>query len=111
MSTLAFKSNRLFAEGERLPAIKSWLMDTVWASARYQEGEPEQFLRSGEEAVCRLEELIATGAQSVWDELQADSAQAPTVKEWLGLDFPFPPTTLRAAVRVDRTSFCETPAR
>jgi len=109
MSTLAFKSNRLFAKGERLPAIKSWLMDTVWASARYRDGEPERFLRSGEEAVCRLEELIATGAQSVWDELQADSAQAPTVKEWLGLDSPLPLATSRAAVVFDGLSLRELP--
>jgi hypothetical protein len=109
MSTLAFKSERLFAEGERLPAIKSWLTDTVWTQARYQQNDPEQYLRSGEEAVCRVEELIATGAQGVWDELQADSAQAPTVKSWLGLDAPLPLATPRATVVFDGLSLRELP--
>lgn len=109
MSTLAFKPDWLFAEGERLPAIKSWLTDTVWTQARYQQNEPEQYLRSGEEAVCRLEELIATGAQSVWDELQADCPQAPTVKSWLGIDAPLPLANPRAAVVFDGLSLRELP--
>ena len=65
MPSIAFKPDRLFAEGSRLPAIKSWLTDTVWTQARYQQNDPEQYLRTGEEAVCRIEELIATGAPSV----------------------------------------------
>lgn len=109
MSKLTFKPERLFADGARLPAIKSWLLETVWASARYQQIEPEDYLRSGEEAVCRLEELIATGAHAVWDELQADSAQAPAVKSWLGLDAPLPLANPRAAVVFDGLSLRELP--
>jgi len=109
MSTLEFKIERLFDEGERLPAIKSWLTDTVWTPARYQQNDPEQYLRSGEEAVCRLEELIATGAQGVWDELQADCPQAPTVKSWLALDAPLPLANPRAAVVFDGLSLRELP--
>jgi hypothetical protein len=91
MPDLSFPPARLFAQGERLPAIKSWLLDTVWTGDRYRRTEPEQYLRTGEEAVCRLEELVATGAQQVWDELHAASLRAPTVKAWLGLDAPLPP--------------------
>jgi hypothetical protein len=84
-------------------------LETVWTSARYQQVEPEDYLRSGEEAVCRLEELIATGAQGIWDELQAESNQAPTVKSWLGLDAPLPLAAPRAAVVFDGLSLRELP--
>ena len=109
MSKLTFKPDRLFADGARLPAIKSWLLETVWTSARYQQTEPEDYLRSGEEAVYHLEELIATGAQGVWDELQAESPQAPTVKSWLGLESPLPLANPRAAVVFDGLSLRELP--
>src|SRR6202522_1818758 len=104
MSKLTFKPDRLFTDGARIPAIKEWLLETVWTAARYQQTEPEDYLRSGEEAVYRLEELIATGAQGIWDELQAESNQAPTVKSWLGLDAPLPLTAPRAAVVFDGLS-------
>jgi hypothetical protein len=109
MSKLAFKPDRLFTDGARLPAIKSWLLETIWTSARYQQAEPEDYLRSGEEAVCRLEELIATGAHGVWDELQADSTQAPAIKTWLGLDAPLSLANPRAAVVFDGLSLRELP--
>jgi len=109
MSKLTFKSECLFANGARLPAIKSWLLETVWTPARYQQSEPEDYLRSGEEVVCRLEELIATGAQEIWDELQAESSGAPTVKSWLGLDAPMPLAIPRAAVVFDGLSLRELP--
>ncbi|HPC60675.1 MAG TPA: hypothetical protein PKX23_08460, partial [Verrucomicrobiota bacterium] len=109
MPNLHFPPARLFAEGERLPAIKSWLMDTVWTGDRYRQTKPDQYLRTGEEAVCRLEELVATGAQQVWDELQAESFRAPTVKGWLGLDAPLPLTQPKAAIIFDGLSLREIP--
>ena len=109
MSKLAFKSDLLFADSARLPAIKSWLLETVWTRARYQEFEPEQFLRNGEEAVYGLEELIATGAQEIWGELAAESLAAPAIKSWLGLDAPLPLTPRRAAVVFDGLSLRELP--
>ena len=109
MSTLAFNPSRLFAAGERLPSIKSWLLDTVWSPDRYRQNEPEQYLRTGEEAVCHLEELIATGALEVWNELHADSQRAPTLKSWLGLDAPLPLPDPRAAIVFDGLSLRELP--
>lgn len=109
MSTLDFNPIKLFAEGERLPAIKSWLLDTVWTPARYRQNEPENYLRTGEEAVCNLEEVIATGALDVWNELQAASHDAPTLKSWLGLDAPLPLPNPRAAVVFDGLSLREIP--
>ncbi len=113
-SVAAFPPARLFAQGERLPAIKSWLLDTVWTGDRYRYTEPEQYLRTGEEAVCRLEELLSTGAQQVWDELHAESLRAPTVKAWLGLDAFLPPPSsahppVRAAIIFDGLSLREIP--
>jgi len=109
MSKLTFKPDRLFANGARLPAIKSWLLEAVWTSGRYQQTETEDYLRSGEEVVYHLEELIATGALGVWDELQAESPQAPTVRSWLGLDSPLPLANPRAAVVFDGLSLRELP--
>lgn len=109
MSKLAFKPQLLFADNARLPAIKSWLLETVWTRSRYQGSEPEQFLRGGEEAVCGLEELIGTGAQEIWGELAAQSRSAPTIKNWLGLDAPLPLAKPRAAVVFDGLSLREFP--
>ena len=109
MSNLAFNPARLFADGARLPAIKSWLLDTIWTSDRYRQSEPEPYLRAGEEAVCHLEELIATGALEVWNELEADCQCAPTLKSWLGLDAPLPLPDPHAAVVFDGLSLRELP--
>ena len=67
-------------------------------------------MRGGEEAVYGLEELIATGAQEIWDELAAESRSAPAIKSWLGLDAPLPlPHQPRAAVVFDGLSLREFP--
>lgn len=109
MPDIAFNPSGLFATGERLPAIKSWLADTVWSPDRYLRLDPEQFLRTGETEVCRLEELISTGAPQVWDELHAESQRAPTIKSWLGLDAPLPLNEQRAALVFDGLSLREIP--
>ncbi len=109
MSKLAFKPELLFADNARLPAIKSWLMETVWTHSRYHDSEPEQYLRGGEEAVYGLEELIATGAQEIWGELAAESRSGPAIKTWLGLDAPLPLPQPRAAVVFDGLSLREFP--
>ena len=109
MSKLAFKPELLFAAGARLPAIKSWLLDAVWTQGRCQNADPEQYLRGGEEVVCDLEELIATGGQEIWGELAAESQSAPTLKSWFGLDAPLPLAQPRAAVVFDGLSLREFP--
>ena len=109
MTKLAFKPELLFADSARLPGIKRWLLETVWSRSRYQESEPDYYLRTGEEAVCALEELIATGAQEIWGELAAESHSAPTLKSWLGLDAQLPPADTRAAVVFDGLSVRELP--
>ena len=98
MPDLHFDPISLSAEGSRLPSIKKWLTESVWTRSRYDALDADAYLRQGEEAVCRLEETIASGALAVWDELEADSRQAPTLKSWLGLDAPLPLESPRAAV-------------
>ena len=90
MNDICFNPVSLCAEGPRLPAIKQWLTDVIWSSSRYNAQDAEVYLRQGEEAVVRLEEAISSGALAVWDELEADSRQAPTLKSWFGLDAPLP---------------------
>ena len=109
MPDIAFNPSGLFDTGERLPAIKSWLAGTVWTRERYTRLDPEQFLRTGEAEVCRLEELISTGAHQVWDELHADSQRAPSIRSWLGLDAPLPLPQSRAALVFDGLSLREIP--
>jgi hypothetical protein len=71
--------------------------------------DPEAYLREGEEVVTEIEELIATGALSVWDELQAFSKASPALKSWLGLDQALPPEKPHAAVVFDGLSLRELP--
>lgn len=109
MSSLEFDFNLLFNPAERLPAITAWLCDTVWTASRYTAGSHEEYLAIGEIAVCKLEEAISTGASKVWDELEASSRSAPTVKSWLGLDAPLPREEPRAVVVFDGLSLRELP--
>ena len=80
MPDIAFSPAKLFTSGERLPAIKSWLLESLWTSDRYRKLSPEQYLRGGEEAVCQLEELLSVGALEVWNELEADFVKSPREK-------------------------------
>ena len=109
MSKLDYDPILLAKEGERLPAIKSWLVDTIWNKDRYQQLGLEDYLASGESAVCKLEELISTGAMGIWDELEADSDRSPTLKTWLGIDAPLPLVEPHAAVVFDGLSLRELP--
>lgn len=109
MNDLEFDPMQLLHEGERIPEIKSWLSETVWSSNRYESLSLEEYLRSGEGAVSRLEEIIGTGALQVWDELEAESRRSPTIQEWLGINALFPLQSPRAAVVFDGLSIREIP--
>lgn len=109
MNPLFYPVDQLAREGSRLPAIKQWLVDTIWTGERYRKSDLETYLRAGEEAVCKLEEVLSTSALSVWDELAADSRQAPSPATWLGLDQALPSESPRAAVIYDGLSLREWP--
>ena len=109
MSSIPFNFNFLFNPSQRLPSIKAWLVDTVWTKSRYEAMPHEEYLATGETAVCSLEEAISTGASKLWDELEAASRSAPSVKTWLSLDTPLPREEPRAAVIFDGLSLRELP--
>lgn len=109
MPEIDFDPIRLSEPGERLPAIKDWLTGSVWSTERYASESLADYLAEGEHAVCHLEESISTGALSVWDELEAESRRAPTLRAWLGIEAPRPLTEPRAAVVFDGLSIREMP--
>lgn len=109
MPDVQFNPASLFEEGSRLPAVKSWLTGSVWTRERYDALDSEVYLREGEEVVTRFEEIVATGALSIWDELEADSRQVPMLKSWLGIDSEMALESPRAAVVFDGLSLRELP--
>jgi hypothetical protein len=109
MPTPEFPFESLLAEDERLPAIISWLTHQVFSQERYAAMTPVDYLREGESALCRLEEMITTGAPKVWDELAASVRSAPSPRSWLGLDEDLPPEQNRAVVVFDGLSLRELP--
>lgn len=109
MANIQFDRSVLFTEGFRLPAIKEWLTKTVWTRDRYGSLDMDSYLREGEKAVADLEEALSTGALSVWDELEADSRQAPTLKSWLGIDAALSLEAPHASVVFDGLSLRELP--
>ena len=109
MSTSDLPSSVFLTSGPRLPAIVDWLTGSVWSPDRYAALSREDYLRDGEKAVARVEELIALGAPRLWDELAARSHASPTPRAFLGLDEPLPPEQRRAVVIFDGLSLRELP--
>jgi len=109
MPDIHFNPSLLFQKGPRLPTIKNLLTQVVWTADRYDSLDIETYLRTGEDAVARFEEVVATGALSVWDELEADSRQSPAVSSWLGIDAGLPLESPRAVVVFDGLSLRELP--
>ncbi|MFA7343232.1 MAG: hypothetical protein WC003_02905 [Terrimicrobiaceae bacterium] len=104
-----FPIESLLTENERLPGIRDWLTDQVFSPERYASLPLAEYLREGEAAVCRLEEIITTGAPKVWDELVASVQSAPSPRAWLGLDEELPSAQNRAVVVFDGLSLRELP--
>jgi hypothetical protein len=110
MSSLDLSPDVLTASGSRIPAIADWLLHTVWASPRFAAVPREEYLRMGEAAVARAEELISLGAARVWDELVTETTRAPTPRAFLGLDnSPHASSAPRAVVVFDGLSLRELP--
>ncbi len=104
-----FPIESLLVADERLPAIRDWLTHKVFSPERYASMTAVDYLREGESAVCRLEEIITTGAPKVWDELAASLQSAPSPRSWLGLDEELPLAQNRAVVVFDGLSLRELP--
>ena len=64
--------SKLIEPGPRLGWIREWLLKRVWNSERYQDRDPIDFLRSGEDLINRFEILIASVADRIYGELLSD---------------------------------------
>ncbi len=59
---------KFISPGPRLPWIKKWLLEEVWSQEKYGSMNRVDYLRTGEEKVNKLEEIIAASAPRVYDE-------------------------------------------
>lgn len=59
---------KFISPGPRLPWIKKWLLKEVWSQEKYESMGRVDYLRSGEEKVNKLEEIISASAPRVYDE-------------------------------------------
>jgi len=60
---------RIIEPGPRLPWFTEWLIQEVWSRDRYRKLEPKRFLLQGEEEINLFEQLVATTADRVYQEL------------------------------------------
>jgi hypothetical protein len=95
--------DRLVAPGPRLPWLREWLLGEVWTPKRYDTLGPIAYLERGEQEVNELEDVLATGAARVYDELTADPPPARDLRAFLDRERP------SAAVIFDGLSLREVP--
>jgi hypothetical protein len=95
---------RLIAPGPRLPWLADWLLGEVWTRERYAAMSPIDYLESGESQVNALEEIIASSAPRVYDELTVDPAPERDLRAFLMNQRP------AAVVVFDGLSLREIPA-
>jgi hypothetical protein len=63
--------NYLISTGERIPLIYNWMQKSVWSDSAFKSMEIEDYFEEGEKQIQRLEDLILSSAQGVYDELSA----------------------------------------
>lgn len=104
MSDLSFPMyQRLISPGPRLPLIKEWLLEDVWSLERYESLSRIEYLKTGEDRVNKVEEVIASAASRLYDEfLQTPDAERD-ILQFLTSEKP------RAAVIFDGLSLREMP--
>lgn len=95
---------RLIEPGPRLPWLVDWLLGEVWTRERYSAMSPIEYLENGESQVNALEEIIASSAPRVYDELMVDPAPERDLRTFLTNQLPC------AAVVFDGLSLREVPA-
>jgi hypothetical protein len=59
---------KIISPGPRLPWIKKWLLEEIWSQEKYETMSRINYLRTGEENINKLEEIIAASAPRVYDE-------------------------------------------
>jgi hypothetical protein len=60
--------NMLTVAEDRLPKLKSWLMDSIWTQKRYEQLGALKYLKEGETEVNEMEKLIAATADRIYRE-------------------------------------------
>jgi len=94
---------KLAAPGPRLPWLAQWLLDEIWSDGNYRSQPPSQYLQSGEKAVNELEEVIASAAGRIYDELLQPVTPEHDLRQFLLSGSPV------AAVVFDGLSLREVP--
>jgi len=61
----------LTSPGERLPSIYDWMRNRVWSDSAFKLRETTSYFEEGEIQIQKLEDLILSSAQGVYDELSA----------------------------------------
>lgn len=72
---------QLIDPGPRLPWVIRWLLDNVWSCRRFEATDPETYLTDGERMVHAFEDLIASSADQLYDELTSAALQSPQIWE------------------------------
>ncbi|TFH14331.1 MAG: hypothetical protein E4H02_10110 [Lentisphaerales bacterium] len=74
---------RLIEPGARLPWLVNWLTSEVWSDERFSALSPEEYLSQGEKHVHSVEELLASAAGRVYDELATAAKAVKSLTETL----------------------------
>ena len=72
-------SDILLTNGQRIPLIADWLMNSVWSDENYSSKENKMYLEEGEKQVRDFEELILNTAGGVYDELTSLAKQRTNI--------------------------------
>ncbi len=73
----------LTVPGSRLPWLRTWLLDQVWTRERYASMPATDFLDRGERDVNEIEEILASAAPRVYDELLGNIPHKRDVRAFL----------------------------
>lgn len=57
--------------GERIPLIHRWMRDNVWSISAFNSMEIKNYFEVGEKQIQKLEELILTSSNGIYNELSA----------------------------------------
>lgn len=57
--------------GERIPLIHKWMKENVWSESAFKSLDIKTYFKSGERQIQKLEELILTSSNGIYDELSA----------------------------------------
>jgi hypothetical protein len=74
----------LISPGPRVEWLERWLLNEVWTEERYEALNPLDYLNEGERTVNELEEVIASSAGRLYDELLEDPPPQRDIARMIG---------------------------